>query len=362
MSEMITRTVGPNSAKRALRFSFNVKRPIFLWGPPGVGKSDIIKQLGEEMNAPVIDIRLSLWEPTDLKGIPFFNPELHTMGWAAPIELPTPEMGKQHDHIILFLDEMNSAAPSVQAAAYQLILNRKIGTYHLPDNVLIVAAGNRETDRGVTNRMPKPLSNRFTHLEIKVDWDDYFLWATNNRIHPDVVGFLTFSKKDLYDFDPKLDTRAFATPRSWSYVSDFLYEDNGDEDTLLNLISGSVGEGLGVKLMAHRKVSGQLPDPKDILEGKAKKLKNKEISAMYTLITGMCYELKEQVGVEQDVWNRYCENFLQYSMDNFETELIIMAARLALSQYLLPFDMDEIKCFDTFTERYGKYMGAIGNR
>lgn len=361
MSEIITRNVGPNSAKKALRAAFNVQRPIFLWGPPGVGKSDVVKQLGDELNAHVIDIRLSLWEPTDIKGIPYFNPESHTMSWAPPVELPSEELAAQYGNIILFLDEMNSAAPSTQAAAYQLILNRRVGTYHLPKNVLIVAAGNRETDRGVTNRMPKPLANRFTHLEMKVDWDDYFEWATNNKIHTDVLGFLSFSKGDLYDFDPKADSRAFATPRSWSYVSDYLYNEAGaSNDTLLDLISGSIGEGLAVKLMAHRKIAGQLPNPLEVLEGTAPKLKTKEISAMYSLIIGMCYELKEQVGVSKKVWNAYTNNFLKYSMENFETELVVMAMRVACKQYALQFNIDEIPCFDAFNAKYGKFIVNAG--
>ena len=147
-------------------------------------------------------------------------------------ELPNAELAKKHKHIILFLDEMNSAAPAVQAAAYQLILNRKVGQYTLPDNVLIVAAGNREADKGVTYRMPAPLANRFVHLELRVDFDDWFAWAVapQNNIHSDVVGYLTFAKKDLYDFDPKSPSRSFATPRSWSFVSELL-EDDDDEQT-----------------------------------------------------------------------------------------------------------------------------------
>jgi MoxR-like ATPase len=135
MAEISSRTVGPKGAKKSLRKAFKNKRPIFLWGPPGIGKSDIIKQLGDELEAHVIDVRLSLWEPTDIKGIPYFDSNDGTMRWAPPSELPNAEMAKQHKNIVLFLDEMNSAAPAVQAAAYQLILNRRVGTYYLPDNV-----------------------------------------------------------------------------------------------------------------------------------------------------------------------------------------------------------------------------------
>jgi energy-coupling factor transporter ATP-binding protein EcfA2 len=358
MSEISSRTVGPKAAKKSLRRAFKANRPLFLWGPPGIGKSDIVKQMGEELNAHVIDIRLSLWDPTDIKGIPFFNATTNKMEWAPPVELPDEEMASQHDKIILFMDEMNSAAPAVQAAAYQLVLNRRVGTYRLPDNVHIVAAGNRETDKGVTYRMPAPLANRFVHLEMKVDWDDYFNWATENRIHKDVVGFLTFSKKDLYDFDPKSASRAFATPRSWSFVSELLFDDAEDTDTLTDLIAGAVGEGLAVKFMAHRKIASKLPDPTDILKGKVKKMDTKEISAMYSLTVSLCYELKDASEKNSKDWNDQVNYFFQFMMDNFETELVVMGTKLALTQYQLPLDPDEIKCFDDFHAKYGKYIAA----
>jgi hypothetical protein len=356
MAEILSRTVGPKGAKKSLRKAFKSQRPIFLWGPPGIGKSDIIKQLGTELEAHVIDVRLSLWEPTDIKGIPYFDSVNETMKWAPPAELPSKDFASQHKQIILFLDEMNSAAPAVQAAAYQLILNRRVGTYELPSNVSIVAAGNRETDKGVTFRMPAPLANRFVHLEMTVDWDDYFDWAIDNNIHKDVVGFLSFSKKDLYDFDPKSSSRAFATPRSWSFVSELLTDDDVDADTLTDLVSGSVGEGLAVKFMAHRKHASKMPNPTDILQGKVKKMDSKEISAQYSLVISLCYELKDSCDKKAKDWNDQVNCFFEFMMNNFETELVIMGTKVALSQYKLPLDPDEIKCFDDFHAKFGKYI------
>ena len=356
MSEILSRTVGPTNAKKSLRKAFKNKRPIFLWGPPGIGKSDIIKQLGTELDAHVIDVRLSLWEPTDIKGIPYFDSNTSKMVWAPPSELPDAEMAKQHKTIILFMDEMNSAAPSVQAAAYQLVLNRRVGTYQLPDNVVMVAAGNRETDKGVTYRMPAPLANRFVHLEMTCDWEDWQDWAVENKVHKDVVGFLTFSKKDLYDFDPKSASRAFATPRSWSFVSELLVDNDCDESTLTDLTSGAIGEGLAIKFMAHRKHSSKMPNPTDILLGSVKKMDSKEISAQYSLVVSLCYELKDACDKNVKNWNTQVNNFFQFMMDNFETELVIMGTKLALSTYKLPLDPDEIACFDAFHAKFGKYI------
>ena len=251
---------------------------------------------------------------------------------------------------------MNSAAPAVQAAAYQLILNRRVGQYKLPDNVMIIAAGNREADKGVTYRMPAPLSNRFVHLELGVNFDDWFQWAVDNKIHQDVVGYLQFAKQDLYDFDPRSSSRGFATPRSWSFVSELL--DDEDDETTTDLVAGAVGEGLAVKFMAHRKVAGQLPNPTDILSGKVKEMKTSEISAKYSLTVSLCYELKEADEAKDKKFNDKVNNFLRFAMDNFETELVVMGIKLALTQYELPVDPDEVECFDEFHDRYGKYIKA----
>ena len=352
------RTLSPSKAKNALQIAMKKKRPIFLWGPPGIGKSDIVAQITDSLvNSHLIDIRLSLWDPTDIKGVPYFDSNISKMVWGAPDELPDEAMAAEYDHIVLFLDEMNSAAPAVQAAAYQLILNRRVGKYRLPDNVIIVAAGNREADKGVTYRMPSPLANRFVHLEMGVNFDDWFNWAVDNKINKDVVGYLQFAKQDLYDFDPKSSSRSFATPRSWSFVSELL-DDGLDEGTTTDLVAGAVGEGLAVKFMAHRKVAAQMPNPTDILLGKVKELKTQEISAKYSLTVSLCYELKEASDANDKKFDDKVNNFLRFAMDNFETELVVMGIKLALTQYALPIDPDEVECFDEFHDKYGKYIKA----
>jgi hypothetical protein len=351
-TDISVRQVGPKAAKRSIRKAIQTRRPVFLWGPPGIGKSDIVKQIGEDAGREVIDVRLALWEPTDIKGIPYYNADKGAMVWAPPAELPTdPE-----STAVIFLDELNSAPPAVQAAAYQLILNRKVGTYSLPKGVDIVAAGNREGDRGVTYRMPAPLANRFIHLEAKVDFDDFQEWAVMNAVHPEVVGYVGFAKQDLYDFDPKSPSKAFATPRSWVFVSDLLKDDDTDIDTLHNLIAGAVGDGLAVKFMAHRKIAGRLPKAEDILSGKVKDLQIKEVSAMYSLTVSLCYELKDAAEKKSKTFDAQADNFFRYMMDNFPTELVVMGAKTGLTNYNLPFDATKMKSFDEFHKRFGKYV------
>ena len=360
------RSVTPNEARSRVLRCFKNKRPVFLWGPPGIGKSELVAGLCEDLGGHMIDMRLGQCEPTDIRGIPFFNKNKEVMDWAPPIELPSEELAKKYPIIVLFLDELNSAAPAVQAAAYQLILNRGVGTYRLPDNVVMVAAGNRESDKGVTYRMPSPLANRFVHLEVRTDFQSWEQWAVNHKVHKDVVGYIGFAKQDLMDFDPKSSSRAFATPRSWFFVSQFLEDDEATDAELVDLIAGTVGEGLAIKFMAHRKVSGQMPKAEDILAGKVKELKVKEVSAMYSLTISLCYELQEQfkkLGKEKLAdWHAQADYFLRFMMDNFTTEIVVMGARVALTTYNLPMVPGKMKSFDEFHQRFGKYIIAASGK
>ncbi len=358
-------TITSVQARKAILTAFKSKRPVFLWGPPGIGKSEVVSEIADELNGLMIDLRMAQMEPTDLRGIPFYNKDSGKMDWAPPVDLPDEELASKYPIIVLFLDEMNSAPPAVQAAGYQLILNRRVGKYHLPDNVVIVAAGNRDSDKGVTYRMPMPLANRFIHLEMRPDFASWQTWAVNKGIHKDVVGYLSFAKQDLYDFDSKSSSRAFATPRSWCFVSDLVKdEDNVDTDTLFNLVSGAVGEGLAVKFAAHRKIAGKMPEPSEILSGKVTTLSVKEISAMYSLTIAMCYELKDAIDnkkIDNKKFHEMCDHFITYMMNNFETELIVMGAKIALKTYQLPIEPSQLKCFDDFHKKYGKYIVEAGN-
>ena len=354
-----TRTVTSVGARKGIVKCFATKRPLFLWGPPGIGKSEVVADITNELGGLMIDLRLGQMDPTDIRGIPFYNKDTGKMDWAPPVDLPDEETASQYPIVVLFMDEMNAAPPAVQAAAYQLVLNRRIGKYCLPDNVVLVAAGNRESDKGVTYRMPTPLANRFIHIEMRPDFSAWQDWAVRNQIHKDVVGYISFAKQDLYDFDAKSSSRAFATPRSWTFVSQLLNDEDLDETTATDLIAGTVGEGLAVKFMAHRKIAGRLPRPEDVLSGKEKDLKVKEVSAMYSLVISLCYELKDALEVRKVTdkeFHNMADNFFAYMMTNFETELVVMGARIALTTYNLPFQPTKLKNFDEFHARYGKYI------
>jgi len=358
------RTVRISEAATLIVKAFKKKRPVFLWGPPGIGKSELVEGIADSGvlgKTLAIDMRLALFEPTDLRGYPVPDVTSGVMKWLPPADLPTAEVAKEYDTVIVFLDELNSAAPSVQAAAYQLILNRRIGQYVLPDNVVIIAAGNRETDKGVTYRMPKPLENRFVHFELRVDFDDWFNWAVNNNINPDVVGYITFAKNDLYNFDPQSSSRGFATPRSWTFVSELLEEDDLTESLTTDLVAGCIGEGTAVKFMAHKKVAGDLPNPTEVLAGKIKKMETKEVSAMYALATSLCYELREKMlncekAKDMEPFHKAFSNFIGFMMDNFETEMVVMASRIAMQNYKMVPKESKIERFEEYFTRYGRLV------
>lgn len=366
-----TLTLKPTEASIAIRHMIQVnlkacergedRRGLFLWGPPGIGKSSIVRQVAKELGMDLIDIRLTQMEPTDLRGIPV--PQRDANGetlvrWAPPAILPRDKDARA----IIILDELPNAAPSVQSGAYQLVLDGKLGEYEVPQGCIVMAAGNRETDKGATFKMPTPLMNRFTHVEVRVDFDDFQEYALNKGFHKDVVGYLTAFKHELFEFDPLSASRGFPTPRSWEAVSAILRDDpNLPEQVMLGLVSGAIGEGVAIKFLEYRKNAAQLPNPRDILEGKVKELKSAEISLMYALTTSLCYELREAHEAVKRAGNdkklkdeliKKADNFFGFMMKNFQPELVIMGARTALAIFRIPIDPHNMKNWDEFSDRY----------
>ena len=241
--------------------------PVMLWGPPGVGKSGLVAQLAARQGVPMVDIRLSQMEPSDLRGIPFRVGDL--VQWAIPALLP--DAARHGPRGVLFLDEITSAAPAVSAAAYQLILERRLGEYAIPPGWALFAAGNRQGDRGVTYAMPAPLANRFAHFEVEVDVDDWAHWAWGQGIDERLIGFLRFKPELLFDFDPArtlAGEMAFPSPRSWEFAHRALLK-FGDRPALLQgALAGCVGQAAGVECAAYLAALERLPDLDAITQGR----------------------------------------------------------------------------------------------
>jgi len=237
--------------------------PVMLWGPPGVGKSQIISQIASSHDVKVIDIRLSQMEPSDLRGIPFRNGD--SVEWAPPSILPNAE--RHGNKGILFLDEITSAPPSVSAAAYQLILDRKLGEYHVPEGWAIFAAGNRQGDRGVTYTMPAPLANRFSHFELETHLDDWVAWAYSHDIDERIIGFLRFRPELLFDFDPAHNPVAFPSPRSWEFAHRALKKFEATPALMLPTFQACIGPAAGIELNAFISSLDKMPDLDAIIKG-----------------------------------------------------------------------------------------------
>ncbi len=269
---------------------------VMLWGPPGVGKSQAIRQLAKEIEeetgkkAVITDVRLLLFNPIDLRGIPTANADKTLAVWLKPQIF---QMNDSKDIVnILFLDEISAAPQSVQAAAYQITLDRVVGEHKLPENCIVIAAGNRTTDKSVAFKMPKALANRLLHIEVEGNFGSWKEWAIRSGINDKVVGFLSFRQKYLMNFDSSTDDLAFATPRSWEMVSNILNVVNNDVDKMYPMIAGLVGTGVAVEFRTWAKVYNQLPNIEDIFDGRMPVLP-KNTDSMYALISSMTAYARE---------------------------------------------------------------------
>jgi hypothetical protein len=294
--------MNPQSVKRSLTHLYKRKVPVFLWGPPGIGKSSIVAQIAKEEGIAYIDLRLSLLDPTDLRGIPFFNTNEESAVWAPPSFLPDGSQEKG----ILFLDELNTAAPMVQASAYQLILDRKIGEYTLPEGWAIVAAGNRESDRGVVFRMAAPLANRFVHLEMEASVEDWRTWAVSAGIDASIIAFISHRPDALFTFSQN-DSRSFATPRTWEYVNEIIASEP-EADLILPLIGGAIGEELAAAYLGFSAVAGELPDMDAIFEGTCKDTPS-EPSALHILAAALTMRVNEATS------SKKLNNLIAYTLE-----------------------------------------------
>lgn len=255
------------------------KQATMTWGPPGVGKSRVHEQTADrcfgvrlgtqrkQLNKAVkvamangkpyfIDCRLPLFDAVDLRGIPMERNE--RTAWLTPSFLPTEGEG------MLFLDELPQAMPIVQSAASQLILDRRIGEYTLPDGWVICAAGNREEDRAATHKMPSHIANRFVHLHVQVDYDDWAAWASVSNVNPMVIAFLGFRPELLHKFDK--NAKSFPTPRTWEFVSSMLPKLPDDPKLMLEIITGTVGEDAAKQFVGFVRVFRDLPDFDEIVK------------------------------------------------------------------------------------------------
>lgn len=318
--------------------AFRNKLPIMLWGQPGVGKSQVVAQVTDENTGALVDIRLSQYDSVDLRGLP--DRDNGVTVWNMPSTIPfagNPRFAhiSPDTPIVLFLDELNSAALSVQAVAYQLINDRAVGEHKLMDNVIVIAAGNRESDRGVTNKMPLPLANRLTHVEVGPDIKSLSRYFTKIGI-PDVcVGFLNFRKNLISTFDPSKPDKAFATPRTWERAFRLFADTLMPASIKRSAIAGTVGEGNSLEFFGFIEVYDQV-------KGFTKKVLANPESADLPKEGSHAYACAVCISGEMD--KNTVKPFSIY-LNRLSQELCVMAWQMALTRDKALFATDEYLAF-----------------
>jgi len=268
-------------ASRRTLLLLKKNKPVMLWGAPGIGKSDLVRQIAKMLGVKVIEFRTNIREPVDVRGIPVPCEATGTTRWFTPDELPQVE--RDGECGILFIDEINTGSPQMMAVMFGLVLDRRVGDYVLPPGWMIVAAGNRVKDKASAQRMPTALRNRFAHLYCVADLEAWCTWATKNAIAPELVAFLRL-RSALLHVMPVGDENAFPTPRSWAQCSDFI--DAPKEDRMA-LFAAFVGDAYASELDAFIELYHSLGSLADIVKNpKTAKLPT-DPSTRYAICTGL---------------------------------------------------------------------------
>lgn len=293
----------PSEIIPTAKLLIRAKQPFMLHGSPGSGKSQVIRQIAQDLEYNMIDLRLSQLDPVDLRGLPYADMTGNLTRWLIASFLPNTE--RHGTHGILFLDELPSAAQSVMAAAYQLILDRRLGDYVLPEGWTCVAAGNRITDRAIVNQMGTALKNRFVHLNFDVNVDDWCQWALTHGVHTSVLSFIRFRPMLLNEFEARgdsseergrqqrmKDSMAFATPRSWEFMSKIM-EQGPDPSIEHELYSGCIGEGVAAEFVGFMKYYRDLPNLDSLLMNPKQAPVPEQPATLYALSTGLAMKATE---------------------------------------------------------------------
>lgn len=255
----------PEQVAEALEQCVVAQIPALLLGPPGIGKSDLTRQLadklyGDHSPAHYRDVRLSQLDQVDVRGLPVPDLEARVTRWITPEWLPQDGEG------IFVWDEITSASPALQTVMYQAILDRRIGEYCFPDGWAQLACGNEEGDRAVVYRMSTALASRFLHLWMDTDHNSWSKWALANNVPTEVIAFIRARPELLHRFDPESPDPAFPCPRTWEMTGRLRARANGvSADLERNLIAGLVGQAAATEFTAFLKMIRQLPNPTTIL-------------------------------------------------------------------------------------------------
>jgi hypothetical protein len=317
--------------------------PMFIFGSPGVGKSEQVFQALEE-GEMLIDLRLNSLDSIDLRGLPVIKKDKDKnptqVEWVRPEFIPADGKG------ILFLDEMNTAAPSVQNPALQLVLDRKIGSHKLGDGWYIVAAGNKADDKAHVYPLSAALRQRFAIYHYQPDHNTWTNWAVKNGIHPHVIGFISF-KPDLL-IQPSIDEESSnPSPRSWYYVSQRLHAGQSELDDIRAVVGAAANE-----FMAYQTVCENIPKIEDILAGKIEwKEDERNITVSYAVSNALATHMLRSKSVKSHIEN--CFN----ALNNMSGEPSILFMRRVMHS-----DSTDLKTALFSSENGKKWFKKNGDR
>lgn len=281
----------PSMLYEALLALIGERVPLHIWGACGVGKSQIVSQVADELDYDFLDVRAVQLDPIDLRGLPRITAD--STEWVPPKFLPTGGKG------ILFLDELTSAPQMTQAGCYQLVLDRKLGEYKLPDGWVVIAAGNPASERGVHFSMPRPLRNRFVHLDLESDLTDWCRWALRSGVRSEIIAFLRFKPALLHDADATSDQNAWPTPRSWEMASNVLKGLAGRGGALTasiegQMLEGTIGPATTAEFVGFLRLFRQLPSIDEILLNPETAPLPDEPSAQIAIATALGRSMSDQ--------------------------------------------------------------------
>lgn len=339
-----------NELKDTIHTCYTASLPLFVWGAIGIGKSQMVKAVTEELGIQLIDVRISQLDPSDLRGLPKYDGE--TTKWLPPNWLPQDKTSKG----ILFLDELNLAPPTIQASCYQLILDRRIGDYILPEGWIVIGAGNRVEDRANIFAMGAPLRNRLPQVELKKPTlDKWTEWALNNNVERDIVTFLQWKSEYLHTFEKYPDASVFATHRSWGYHVDKMLKNAAKGVNSTMLIASAVGLGIAREFEAFRKLHKKI-NLSEIIKKPEMVKEIKAVDEKYCLVSalsGLYTEEKRKDNKLKDIlpvcnamdpeFGLLLARFLRNGNKYFVTDFKLLARK-------------DDKTIKTFIEKYWKYL------
>jgi MoxR-like ATPase len=353
VNELNVPQVNTEELAAMLEVKLALGQPLMITGAMGIGKSSVLHQVAGRHNRKVRDVRLSQMTEVDLRGIPYsHNGMTH---YAPPEELPH---GEDNDDV-LFLDEITSAHQSVQAPAYQLILDRRLGSYRLPKKASIVAAGNKISDNGVTFTMAGPLKNRFDHVELVLDFACWRSHAASEGWNPVVLAFLEEFKDKLMTHDPDApEALAFCTPRSWGRVSKTMNESKLSDKYLDMAVASSIGSTISAVFRGYIDVAHRLPKALDIMAD-ASRFTNQEfnLQEQYALSTSLNGALSYMVKNNDPAAEGARDQYFRFLTKTMNADMAVMTIRQGVKDYKI--GMKNSEGFKQFSEKYGAIVKDV---